>query len=113
MYEYKALITRVVDGDTFDATVDLGFDINFSIRVRLRGIDTPETWRPKTAAEEVHGLQATKFVGILIKDQYVKMRSHKLGIYGRYEVDIELADGTDLATFLREKGFEKRPEYID
>jgi len=113
MYEYKGLVTRVVDGDTFDVIVDLGFGIDYKIRVRLRGIDTPETWRPETAAEELHGLQATKFVSILIEGQEIKLRSHKLGIYGRYEVDIELADGTDLATLLKEKGFEKRPEYID
>jgi len=113
MYEYKALVTRVVDGDTFDLVVDLGFEISFAMRVRLKGIDTPETWRPKTDAERVHGEAATKFVSLLIENQYVTIRSHKLGIYGRYEADVALLDGTDLATLLKEEGFEKRSDYSD
>ena len=43
MYEYKCDITRVVDGDTVDVDIDLGFDIIFKSRIRLYGIDTPES----------------------------------------------------------------------
>lgn len=113
MYEYKARVTRVVDGDTYDVVVDLGFEIAFAIRIRLDGIDVPETWRPKTEAERAHGESATKLVKILIEDQDVIIRSHKLGIYGRYAADVKLMDGTDLATLLKEKGFEKRFDYSD
>ena len=43
MYEYHVKkVTNVVDGDTIDVEIDLGFDISFSSRVRLAGIDTPE-----------------------------------------------------------------------
>lgn len=111
MYEYKALVTNVVDGDTYDVVVDLGFEINFAIRIRLNGIDTPESWRPKTEGERAHGESATRFVKILIEGQEVIVRSHKLGIYGRYAADVKLLDGTDLAALLKEKGFEKRPSY--
>ena len=43
MYEYSAKIRRVVDGDTVDITLDLGFDILYNNRIRLYGIDTPES----------------------------------------------------------------------
>ena len=43
MYEYKAIVRRVVDGDTMDVTLDLGFDILYNNRIRLVGIDTPES----------------------------------------------------------------------
>ena len=44
MYEYHVRQVRnVVDGDTIDVDIDLGFDISFSSRVRLAGIDTPES----------------------------------------------------------------------
>lgn len=42
MYEYKAIITNVVDGDTFDMDIDLGFHIHIHERVRLLDVDTPE-----------------------------------------------------------------------
>lgn len=43
MYEYRATVLRVVDGDTIDATVDLGFDVHVNQRFRLYGINAPET----------------------------------------------------------------------
>lgn len=42
MYEYNAIVTRVIDGDTVEVVVDLGFDISHRMLVRLWGIDTPE-----------------------------------------------------------------------
>ena len=43
MYTYKAKCTRVVDGDTIDASIDLGFDITINKRIRLAGINAPES----------------------------------------------------------------------
>ena len=43
MYEYNATVTHVVDGDTMDVTLDLGFDILYNNRIRLVGINTPES----------------------------------------------------------------------
>ena len=57
MYEYKATIRRVVDGDTVDVTLDLGFDILYNNRIRLLGIDTPES-RPRDLEEKKRGLAA-------------------------------------------------------
>ena len=57
MYEYKGLIRRVVDGDTVDITLDLGFDILYNSRIRLHGIDTPES-RTRDLEEKARGLAA-------------------------------------------------------
>lgn len=41
MYEYRATVIRVIDGDTVDLRIDLGFDASINVRVRLDGIDAP------------------------------------------------------------------------
>jgi micrococcal nuclease len=57
MYEYRVKkVLKVVDGDTIDVDIDLGFSISYSQRVRLAGIDTPES-RTKDKAEKVLGLE--------------------------------------------------------
>ena len=61
MYEYKCTIDRVVDGDTIDATIDLGFSVLYKSRVRLYGIDTPES-RTRDKDEKARGLLAKKFL---------------------------------------------------
>lgn len=111
MYEYKATVLRVVDGDTYDIDVDLGFSARIKHRFRLNGIDTPETWRPRNEAEREHGEKAAEFVRGLIEGKTITLCSHKLGIYGRYDADITLSDGRDLATVLIEEEFEKLDRY--
>jgi micrococcal nuclease len=62
MFEYYAKkVTKVVDGDTIDVEIDLGFDISFSSRVRLAGIDTPES-RTKDKIEKVLGLESKEYL---------------------------------------------------
>ena len=62
MYEYHVKkVTNVVDGDTIDVEIDLGFDISFSSRVRLAGIDTPES-RTTDKAEKILGLEAKEYI---------------------------------------------------
>lgn len=57
MYEYRIKkVLKVVDGDTIDVDIDLGFNISYSQRVRLAGIDTPES-RTKDAREKALGLE--------------------------------------------------------
>jgi endonuclease YncB( thermonuclease family) len=63
MYEYGCTVERVVDGDTIDVILDLGFDIRFKSRVRLYGIDTPES-RTRNKDEKVRG----KMAGAFLKD---------------------------------------------
>jgi micrococcal nuclease len=62
MFEYYVKkVTKVVDGDTIDVDIDLGFDISFSSRVRLAGIDTPES-RTADKAEKALGLEAKAYL---------------------------------------------------
>jgi micrococcal nuclease len=66
VYEYKVnKVTKIVDGDTIDVVIDLGFDISFSSRVRLAGIDTPES-RTTDKAEKVLGLEVKEHLKKLI-----------------------------------------------
>ena len=58
---YGAKVEKVVDGDTVDLSIDLGFDIHHKIRVRLYGVDTPES-RTVNKAEKEAGLKAKEFV---------------------------------------------------
>lgn len=110
MYQYNATLVRIVDADTYDLEVDLGFSVKIKHRFRLKGIDCPETWRPKTESEREHGEAAIQFVTNEITGQQLMIKSSKLGIYGRYECDI-LYGMKDLATELRKAGFEKRESY--
>jgi micrococcal nuclease len=61
MYEYSCKVERVVDGDTIDVVLDLGFDIMYKSRVRLYGIDTPES-RTRNKDEKARGKMAAAFL---------------------------------------------------
>ena len=67
MYEYNCTVERVVDGDTIDVTLDLGFDILYKSRVRLYGIDTPES-RTRDKDEKARGKMAGAFLEEAIED---------------------------------------------
>jgi len=83
-YRYKAQVTRVVDGDTIDCLVDLGFTVSVKQRFRLYGVNTPES-RTRDAEEKVKGLAAKKFVMDRIAGKKVEVDITKgTGKYGRY-----------------------------
>lgn len=68
MYEYRVKkITGVVDGDTIDVDIDLGFNVSFSQRVRLAGIDTPES-RTKDKFEKSLGIESKEYLKSKLKD---------------------------------------------
>ena len=68
MYEYHVKeVTGVIDGDTIDVEIDLGFNVSFSQRVRLAGIDTPES-RTKDLNEKKLGLEAKDWLKSKLKD---------------------------------------------
>jgi micrococcal nuclease len=85
MYEYHVKkVTNVVDGDTIDVEIDLGFDISFSSRVRLAGIDTPES-RTTDKAEKALGLEAKEYVKSKIKDaKEVVIKTEKMDSSEKY-----------------------------
>jgi len=87
MYEYKAELVRVIDGDTLELNIDLGFGIKFNERVRLEGINTPETYGVKKDSDEYKkGMEAKLFVQEILKDQpiMIQTKKDKKGKYGRY-----------------------------
>lgn len=68
MYIYRVKkITAIIDGDTIDVDIDLGFNISFSQRVRLAGIDTPES-RTSDKFEKTLGLESKEYLKIKLKD---------------------------------------------
>ena len=96
MYEYRAIIRRVVDGDTVDITLDLGFDILYNNRIRLLGIDTPES-RTRDLDEKKLGLAAKDRVKELCpvgSTVMVKTTKDGRGKFGRILGEIYV-DGPD------------------
>ena len=85
MYEYFVKeIKNVVDGDTIDVIIDLGFDILFSSRVRLAGIDTPES-RTTDKIEKALGLEAKEYLKKQLKDaKSVVIRTEKMNSSEKY-----------------------------
>jgi micrococcal nuclease len=85
MYEYFVKeVKNVVDGDTIDVIIDLGFDILFASRVRLAGIDTPES-RTTDKAEKALGLEAKEYLKKHIKDaKSVVIRTEKMDSSEKY-----------------------------
>ena len=115
-YTFKATVLRVVDGDTYDILLQMGFNMTKTERFRLSNIDTPETWRPSCDAELDHGIKAKNFVKNLIEGKDVILISKKssASIYGRYECDIIFGeDGKDLAEMIRKNNFCKLSNYDD
>jgi len=85
MYEYFVEeVKNVVDGDTIDVVIDLGFDILFASRVRLAGIDTPES-RTTDKAEKVLGIEAKEYLKKQLKDaKSVVIRTEKMDSSEKY-----------------------------
>jgi len=85
MYEYFVKeVKNVVDGDTIDVVIDLGFDILFASRVRLAGIDTPES-RTTNKAEKALGLEAKEYLKKHLKDaKSVVIRTEKMDSSEKY-----------------------------
>jgi micrococcal nuclease len=68
MYEYRVKkVLKVVDGDTIDVDIDLGFNVSYTQRVRLAGIDTPES-RTKDLKEKALGLESKDYLSKQLKD---------------------------------------------
>lgn len=109
MYEYKAVITNVVDGDTFDMDIDLGFNIHIHERVRLLDIDTPE----KFGKEKYLGLLVKKYAACCFEGMEVIIKSEKADVaaetdsFGRWLVRVD-ADGEDICDFYNRLGINKK-----
>ena len=86
MYEYRVKIVKIIDGDTVDVDIDLGFGVwMHKERVRLFGIDTPES-RTSDLEEKKYGLAAKKFLTNMLDDEggiILKTHKDKTGKFGR------------------------------
>ena len=95
-YIYRAKLERVVDGDTVDALIDLGFDTWVKKRIRYKGIDTWES-RTKDLDEKKLGLAAKErnkelLESISSKPGYFRLKSHGVGKYGRVLGELFIKD---------------------
>ena len=98
-YIYRGKLERVVDGDTIDALIDVGFDIWIKKRIRYSGIDTWES-RTRDLAEKAKGLEAKArnkelLMEVSSKSGYFRLKSYGVGKYGRVlgEIFIEDTEG--------------------
>ena len=98
-YIYRGKLERVVDGDSIDALIDVGFDIWIKKRIRYSGIDTWES-RTRDLEEKAKGLEAKArnkelLMEISSKSGYFRLKSYGVGKYGRVlgEIFIEDKDG--------------------
>ena len=101
MYRYNATLIRVIDGDTIDAMIDLGFDIQVKKRIRFAGIDAPES-RTRNLAEKKMGIASKERVIELLDGaaNVFELESMELGKYGRVlgRIHISKLAGRDTLT---------------
>ena len=84
MYEYKCKVVRVVDGDTVDVDIDLGFGVWLhKERVRIIGMDTPES-RTRDKEEKKYGLAAKAELKVLLDDDDIKLVTKKYDAKGKF-----------------------------
>ena len=110
MFEYNAMIVRVIDGDTVEADIDLGFYVTTRVKLRLDGIDTPEIFRPSNSEERNHGYDAKAHVERLVLNKPCIVKTSKTGKYGRWIAGI-VVNGIDVVESLLENNFAKREYY--
>ena len=103
MYEYKATVVKVIDGDTIDFMVDLGFNVNVGIRTRILGVDTPEV--SSVEGRTVREILRSKLpFGTPVILQTSKNPGDK---YGRWLARVQIFGIGDLSTYLIQEGFAK------
>ncbi len=112
---YRAFCQHVVDGDTFDVLVDLGFNQYAYVTVRLHGVDCPEIFHPADEAERARGVEAQALTRSCIEGKPVRIVSYKDAVtFGRYVADVSYLgeDGAwrDLAAELTAAGLVKGPK---
>jgi len=107
-FSYRvAEVTKIVDGDTIDVIIDLGFDILYKSRVRLFGIDTPES-RTTNNEEKVRGLLSKHFLEEHLKSsKKIVIKTHKgeeTGKFGRILGEIFI-DGVNINQKMCDEGY--------
>ena len=108
MYQYNCKIVKVVDGETVDVDIDLGFDVWLKKqRIRLYGVDTPES-RTRDLEEKKKGLEAKAYVKDLLENSdegKFAIKSHGVGKYGRVLGELfDKGHETSVNELLKENG---------
>jgi micrococcal nuclease len=105
MYEYQAMILRIVDGDTVHAEVDLGMDVYINVVLRLAHINAPELNTPEGRAAKSALMTELGWVStggpMTVTIKTIKDRKEK---YGRYLAEIYLEDGTYVNQYMIDSG---------
>jgi len=101
-WRFEARVRRIVDADTLDLAVDVGFSVDVRARIRVADIDAPETKTPEGKAATVWAET------LLAASPWVVVETEFDRTFDRYVGRISLADGTDYATRLLEAGHAKR-----
>lgn len=109
MFQYRAFVNEVIDGDTIDVTIDLGFSTFKKTRLRLYGINCPES-KSKNLKEKKAGIKAKLFVEHIIKNKYVCLNIIKQEKFGRYLAIVKYAKNSMLTLndILVTSGFAKK-----
>ncbi len=97
-YRYRAELGRVVDGDTIDAVIDLGFYIKITERLRLSGLNTPEIYGvPEASDEHKRGMEAKSYVERRLEQNNHQMivETGKRGKWRRWITTVYLADSDE------------------
>ena len=99
MYEYNAQVDKVVDGDTIDCTIDLGFKTWKKIRVRMQGINTPES-RTRDLEEKERGLAAKARLQEILEynDNRCILKVSGVGKFGRALATVHVQSLSPIAT---------------
>ncbi|MCB1144536.1 MAG: thermonuclease family protein [Leptospiraceae bacterium] len=106
-YTYKAHLKRVIDGDTLEVLIDLGFSNYITQRLRLKSLDTPELPTPE-------GVKAKKFVEKSLKDsKFLIIKTHSHDKYDRYLVDVFYLPGDVTEEDVIQKGRFLNQEILD
>jgi len=108
LYTYRAIVEKVVDGDTLLVRIDLGFDVWVNQRIRFRGINTAELIKSGVPAGEAteRGEQAKQFVEEKLKDiEFIVIKTYKTDMYGRFVADVFYHPTIKKKEEVAEKGF--------
>lgn len=101
MYKYRCTVLRVVDGDTIDCNVDVGFHISITMRFRLAGINAPEMKTPNGPKAKARLMELMP-VGYILSVDTNKDRKEK---YGRYLGTFWNEDGVTINSIMIQEGF--------
>ena len=94
MYRYKVSIVKVVDGDTVDVDIDLGFGMSYKKqRVRMLGIDTPES-RTRDLVEKKFGKASKAHLKSILESGGIQLVSHDKGKFGRILGELFIGDSS-------------------